>query len=197
MKNKNLIFGMILVSVLLMTSLISAGITGYALRNLKLGDSSLDNFGGEIAVGKTATNAEGNQVTVTAVRKSFFRGTRVDVEVIPANEVPKEAGTATGTGHTHLSDYQHKWKLLTLTNWTGNPNYQSLSGEIDCATEFGNDYVVLGGGFSISGMNSKVLTNGPVTSTLYKVEMMGPASGAMYATCARIEPTLHQFSLDY
>lgn len=80
MKNKY-ILGFILGIFLI--GLVSAGITGYAVRDLKLGDSLLKNFGENIAVGETTTNAEGNQVTITAVRKSLFRGTRVDVEVAP------------------------------------------------------------------------------------------------------------------
>ena len=160
MKNKNLILGIFILGIVLMSS---------------------------IAFATTSTGY--------IIRKSLFGEKRIPVEV----EIPTQvAGTA--TGHTHLSDYRY-----VETNLINGTNNQFITGQIDCL-QFGLDYVALGGGYYLNnGIGNSigyyVYLNGPKELSSYVVGIFNsanqPLSGKIYATCARVEPTLHQFSQDY
>ena len=134
------------------------------------------------------------------IRKSLWGEKRVPVQIEMPTQVSQTAGTA--TGHTHLSDYEY-----VMTNLSSNATFSKfIVGQIDCS-QFGSDYVALGGGYYLNNgignlIEYYVYINGPVSLSLYRVEIYNDGAnqnlfGKIYATCARVEPTLHQFSQDY
>ncbi len=104
------------------------------------------------------------------------------------------------TRHTHLSDYRYVTSKLLIISVLDNGLVQ---GEINC-NQFGADYVVLGGGFFLKNAVEKgIKINGPINNKIYLVALYtnainptSPDYGEVFATCARIEPTLHDFGLD-
>lgn len=150
-----------------------------------------------VASDGSAILRSGEKLTIGSVETTgglFRRGATVEVSVTaPGDDVSRlggEEGAESSKEHTHLSDYKYVTQKLEISTT------KLLSGKVDCK-RFGKDYVVLGGGFSVSGNVNDVLIDGPTTSNIYEVKLAGPTSGIMYATCARIETTLHQFSQDY
>ncbi len=219
---KNLIFLTLLISVL-MVSVVSAGITGYLVsRGGGIADSgykaTLQKVEGTTAIISVATPsgttevvrvAEGETAKVGDAEISasdLTRGTlfkrggadvSVDVASSPVGKIAISSGSA--TGHTHLTDYRHGTGKLFMAG------IGLVQGIISCKTEFGNDYVVLGGGFQLTdALETGIIINGPDIDERYRVALNVNATnntlpnyGKVYATCARIEPTLHQFSQDY
>src|SRR3989344_3772220 len=119
MKNKNLIFGMFLLGIVLMSSFAFAGITGYVIRGQTLSADGVtatlqgvDRFGtATIAVkdetgnvetvrvveGETATTSLGTEVAIKNVRTGgLFRKAGGEISVSSAEEASSGAGT-TGT----------------------------------------------------------------------------------------------------
>lgn len=207
---------MFLVSVILVASLmvVSAGITGYAVRDLKTGDSLLKSFDGNIAVGKTATNAEGNQIKITNVKKSFFRGTRVDVEVTPApidaslvgkNPIGGSGAGAVGSGtvypqHTHLIDYADtnlEYSNVNSATFLSSPNGVNVYAELSCDALEGA--VPVSAGFNLDFKTPLSTDRLPVIQYAYyvnKIYYIGffdpdhviiPQQSIAYVYCAQIE----------
>ncbi len=222
MKNK-FILGLILGIFLI--GLVSASITGYLVsRGGGISDAgytaTLKKVEGTTAIVSVQTPtgdtelvrvAEGETAKVGDVEisaSSLTRGTlftrggaNVEIDVPKsASSVAKIAtGTGAVTGHTHLTDYRHGTGKLFMAG------IGLVQGIISCKTEFGNDYVVLGGGFQLTdALERGILINGPDIDERYRVSLNVNATnytlpnyGKIYATCARIEPTLHQFGQDY
>jgi len=132
MKNKNLIFAMFLLGIVLMSSFAIAGITGYVLQ-LERGETVTDDNLGTTTVidvsrtgvatfevvdpntgieetlfgrpGQTLTTASGTEVIVqSATPRTLFRKPRVEISVSPnlPTQVSPIAGTATGAGGNAL-----------------------------------------------------------------------------------------------
>src|SRR3989338_7091324 len=139
MKNKNLIFGIFLLGIVLMSSFAFAGITGYAITLSKapvlddnLGEASVTDVSrtGVATVevtnpqtgtaetlfgrpGQTLTTSSGVQFTVqSATPGSLFRRTSAEISVQPVAEIATGTQTPMG-GHTHLSDYEYIQKSLS------------------------------------------------------------------------------------
>src|SRR3989344_4660655 len=125
MKNKNLIFGIFLLGIVLMSSFAFAGITGYAITLSKapvlddnLGEASVTDVSrtGVATVevtnpqtgtaetlfgrpGQTLTTSSGVQFTVqSATPGSLFRRPSAEISVVPVEVASPVAGIATGTG---------------------------------------------------------------------------------------------------
>lgn len=143
MKKRNLIFGALLISVLLI-SVASAGITGYAISlregrtayagNLQVSDVQVSGETGSVSVdgnkvsgiaGETKIASDGTQVTFQRVKPAgWFSKPKVEIVVTPAPtpaNIKLVGAGAVGSGattHTHLSDYEVVWvEFMNITGY--------------------------------------------------------------------------------
>ncbi|KHO55258.1 MAG: hypothetical protein QT10_C0004G0045 [archaeon GW2011_AR19] len=171
----------------------------------------------QVKEGGTAITSRGDVVTARDFRrKSLFRKEAAEINVqSPVAGIA--AGSGISTGHTHLSDFKYITKTLNAQYFSNgvlgsNIPQNVFDGIINCVSEMGTSEVIaLSGGYKITWndpFNGKgeVITqeNGQVYNTekAYAVSVVDPraddlASVEMVTLCARVEPTLHQFSQDY
>lgn len=121
--------------------------------------------------------------------------------IVNATNVTTPGNVTINQTHTHLSDYRFAVKSMAVVLL--NP-YNQIYGSIDCS-EFGQGYVVLGGGYSLNNVptsgNWYAATDDLSDPITYQVLINDISKqiggGVMHATCAKVEPTLHQFGQDY
>ena len=233
MKNKNLILGIFILGIVLMSSFAFAGITGYVLRGQALStegvtatlqgvDSGIATVVVEntetgstetvqVAEGEIATTSEGTEVTIQNVRTgSLFRRAGGEISVVPASKASSVAGIATGGNalgdHTHLSDYDISGR--NLATFIRNPaNTNNVYVELPCYP----GTVPIDAGFNLEFNTPTSTDRLPVIQwkhhdyqTYYigfwdpdGIIITGPNDSWGYVYCAKVEPTLHQFSQDY
>ena len=134
MKNKNLILGMFLLGIVLMSSFAIAGVTGYALRGQSFSTDgvtatlqSVDRFGTAIvsvatptgtesvrvAEGETATTSSGIQVRASNLQiGSLFRRAGGEISVVPASNVnPITTSTTEEECSENCQAFTERYKL--------------------------------------------------------------------------------------
>jgi len=241
MKNKNLILGIFILGIVLMSSFAIAGITGYVLK-LQRGETVTDDNLGTTTVtdvsrggvatikvtnpqtgtaetlfgrpGETLTTSSGTQFTVQSAESGgLFRRGRTEISVV---KKASGSGSVTPTGHTHLTDYKYIRKKLDAVYYVNSPlgagiPQNAFSGIINCVDEMGlQEVIALSGGYQLTWWDNftgkgEVITqeNGQVYGekaygvSISDLRADDLAYVDMVTLCARVEPTLHQFSLDY